>query len=203
VILAPRHVPRIERIRMSTPRSHALSRLATLAVTAATAGVLAACVVVPVDPRTGHPYPAHSSNPQQNPVTIITPPSPSATLAPQPSVLSARLYPLNPQANKGGLLTAVVVDNNTGRGSFTLSYLGDTLQGEATRVDASYAAFGRVHNEVLGWSQRSFSGRRGIANAFGSKGVNVQCEYLITGPSMGTGACQFSDGAKYQMHFGT
>ena len=32
--------------------------------------------------------------------------------------------------------------------------------------------------------------------------VNVQCEYLITGPAMGTGACQFSDGAKYQMHFG-
>jgi hypothetical protein len=30
----------------------------------------------------------------------------------------------------------------------------------------------------------------------------VQCEYLITGPTMGTGACLFSDGAKYQMHFG-
>jgi len=187
---------------MSTPRSHALSRLATLAVTAAAAGVLAACVVVPIDPRTGQAYPIHPSDAQSGPVTIITPPPPAATQAPQPSVLSARLYPLNPQANKGGLLTAVVVDNNTGRGSFTLAYLGDTLQGEATRVDASYAAFGRVHNDVLGASPRSFSGRRGIANAFGNKGVNVQCEYLITGPSMGTGACQFSDGAKYQMHFG-
>jgi hypothetical protein len=188
---------------MSTPRSHAASRFATLAVTAAVASTLAACVVVPVDPRTGQAYPIHSGYPQSNPVTVITPPAPSATLAPQPSVLSARLYPLNPQANKGGLLTAVVVDNNAGRGSFTLAYLGDTLQGEATRVDASYAAFGRVHNEVLGFSQRAFSGRRGIANAYGNKGVNVQCEYLITGPSMGTGACQFSDGAKYQMHFGT
>jgi hypothetical protein len=187
---------------MSTPRSHAFARSAPLAVVAALAGVLTACVVVPVDPRTGQPYPIHAPNPQQNPVTVVTPPPPSATLAPQPSVLSARLYPVNPQANKGGLLSAVVVDNNTGRGTFTLSYLGDTLQGEATRVDASYASFGRVHNEVLGYSARSFSGRRGIANAFGNKGVNVQCEYLITGPSMGTGACQFSDGAKYQMHFG-
>jgi hypothetical protein len=173
-----------------------------LAVTAALAGVLTACVVVPIDPRTGQPYPIQTQNPQQNPVTVITPPAPSATQAPQPSVLSARLYPLNAQANKGGLLTAVVIDNNTGRGTFTMSYLGDTLQGEATRVDASYASFGRVHNEVLGFTQRSFSGRRGIANAFGSHGVNVQCEYLITGPAMGTGACQFSDGAKYQMHFG-
>ena len=51
---------------------------------------------------------------------------------------------------KGGLITAVVIDNNTGRGTFTLSYLGDTLQGEATRVDANYAAFGRIYNDVLG-----------------------------------------------------
>ena len=65
-----------------------------------------------------------------------------------------------------------------------------------------YAAFGRLHNEVLGTNARHFSGRRGIANAYGPKGVNVQCEYLITGPIQGTGVCLFSDGAKYQMHFG-
>lgn len=181
---------------MSTPRSRHLA-IATLAAVA-----LSACYVVPIDPRTGQGYPiAHdNASPAPGSVTVITPPvSPGP---PQPTVLSARLYPLNPQANKGGLITAVVVDNNTGRGSFTMSYLGDTLQGEATRVDANYTAFGRIYNDVLGLSQRSFSGRRGIANAFGSKGVNAQCEYLITGPAMGTGACQFSDGAKYQMHFG-
>jgi hypothetical protein len=49
---------------------------------------------------------------------------------------------------------------------------------------------------------RGFGGRRGIANAFGAKGVSVQCEYQIVG-SMGTGACRLSDGARYQMHFGT
>jgi hypothetical protein len=168
------------------------------------ATTLAACVVVPIDPRTGQPYPipTHDVGGQPGALTVITPPPPVAGQSPQASVLSARLYPLNPQANKGGLLTATVVDNNTGRGSFTLAYLGDTLQGEATRVDASYAAFGRIHNEVLGTSPRSFSGRRGIANAFGTRGVNVQCEYVVTGPSMGTGVCQFSDGAKYQLHFG-
>lgn len=56
-------------------------------------------------------------------------------------MLTARLYPLNAQANTGGLLTAVVVDNHTGRGAFTLACLGDTPQGEATRVDANCAAF--------------------------------------------------------------
>lgn len=173
-------------------------------VAALAALALSACYVVPIDPRTGQPYPVQRDPLQGNgptSVAIITPPASPAP--PQPTVLSARLYPLNQQANKGGMLTAVVMDNNTGRGTFTLSYQGDALQGEASRVEAGYAAFGRVHNEVLGANpQRSFSGRRGIANAYGAKGVNVQCEYLITGPTMGTGACLFSDGAKYQMHFG-
>jgi len=188
---------------MSPLRTAPSSTLRTACAALLAASALAACVVVPIDPRTGQPYPLPTHDAAGQPsLTVITPPAPVAGQPPQASVLSARLYPLNPQANKGGLLTATVVDNNTGRGSFTLAYLGDTLQGEATRVDASYAAFGRIHNEVLGASPRSFSGRRGIANAFGTKGVNVQCEYVVTGPSMGTGVCQFSDGAKYQLHFG-
>lgn len=160
---------------------------------------LSACYVVPIDPRTGQPYPPVASR-DAGSVTVLTPPPPAAP--PAPGVLSVRLYPLNPQANQGGLLTAMVVDSHTGRGTFSLAYLGDTLQSEATRVDASYAAFGRLHNEVLGASVRNFSGRRGIANAYGSRGVNVQCEYLISGPTQGTGVCLFSDGAKYQMHSG-
>jgi hypothetical protein len=179
----------------STPLGLAAAALAALSLTA--------CYVVPVDPRTGQAYPI--ATPPNNDPTMPRPapvalPAPSGP--PQATVLTARLYPLNAQANKAGLITAVVSDNNAGRGSFTMSYLGDALQGEATRVDASYPAFGRIHNEVLGTANRSFNGRRGIANAFGAKGVNAQCEYLITGPTMGTGACQFSDGAKYQMHFG-
>jgi len=162
-------------------------------VLAATAS-LSACYVVPIDARTGQPYGAPSPDPLP---IVVAPPAP-----PQPAVLSARLYPLNTQANRGGLLTAVVVDDHTGRGRFSVSYLGDTLQGESTRVEAGDASFGRIHAEVLGASPREFSGRRGIANAFGTKGVNAQCEYLITGPNLGTGACQFSDGARYRLHFG-
>jgi hypothetical protein len=166
---------------------------------------LSACVVVPIDPRTGQPYPYPDPVPQRSAdgashTTVVMPPA--APAPPQQSVLTARLYPLNVQANKGGLLSAVVVDQHTGRGSFTVTYQGDTLQGEATRVDASYSGFGRIHREVLGTAPANPGGRRGIANAFGPRGVNAQCEYMMTGPALGTGVCLFSDGATYQLHFG-
>ncbi|MDQ6684118.1 MAG: hypothetical protein M3Z16_03245 [Pseudomonadota bacterium] len=165
---------------------------------------LAGCYVIPIDPRTGQPYPAvgarDASHGGGNGTTPLALPAPSPTA---PTQLAVRLYPLNPQANKAGMLAAQVSDNNAGHGSFSVPYLGDTLQGEASRVDASYASFGHVHSAVLGAAPRAFSGRRGIANAHGSRGVNAQCEYLLTGPSSGTGVCAFSDGANFQMHFGS
>jgi len=183
---------------------NAVSRATSFAAVAALGLSLTACYVIPIDPRTGQPYPASSrdlgypsgygSAPAAAPVVAAQPPA--------PTLLNVRLYPLNAQANKGGLLSAQVVDNNAGHGSFIVPYLGDTLQGESTRVDASYASFGLVYQQVLGPSPRTFSGRRGIANAHGAKGINAQCEYLLTGPGAGTGVCQFSDGANYQMHFG-
>jgi len=174
------------------------SSLNRVAVVLAIAGSLSACYVLPIDPRTGQPYPPTVRDGYvgaQVPLQITAVPV-------APALVDVRLYPLNTQANKGGLLKAQVFDNNAGHGTFTVSYLGDTLQGESTRVDANYAAFGRIYQQVLGSSLRSFNGRRGIANAFGSKGTNAQCEYVITGPGSGTGVCLFSDGASFQMHFG-
>jgi hypothetical protein len=175
--------------------------LALAAGIATAAFVLTACVVVPIDPRTGQPYPLPppADGPYRGATTVVMPPAPSP---PSPSVLTARLYPLNESANQGGLLTAVIVDGRGGRGTITLGYRGDNLQGEATRVDGTFAAFGRVHTEVLGAGARAWSGQRGIANAYGGRGVSAQCEYLITAPGQGTGVCLFSDGAKYQLHFG-
>ncbi len=163
------------------------------------AASLTACVVVPIDPRTGQPYPLPP--PADGPrTTVVLPPVPMAPAG--PSVITARLYPLNDPAHQGGMLNAVIVDAHTGRGTITVGYRGDTLQGEATRVDANYTAFGRIHAEVLGGAPRQGAGQRGIANAFGAKGVSAQCEYVMTAPSQGTGVCLFSDGAKYQIHFG-
>lgn len=193
---------------LSRPSSSSIPSPRAALVAAAAATLLSACYVVPIDPRTGQAYsigPSGGGNASREVAASSTTPAALPAVNAQataPSLLSVRLYPLNAQANKGGLLTAQVFDNNAGHGTFSVPYLGDQLQGESTRVDASYAAFGRVHAQVLGPSPRSFVGRRGIANAYGSRGVNAQCEYVLTGPGAGTGVCQFSDGASYQMHFG-
>jgi hypothetical protein len=180
-----------------------MSPRALFAAPALVAATLAACVVVPIDPATGQPVGPYAPYAQpQRPAQAVTIVQPAAPPPPATVVLTARLYPLNEQANRGGLLTAVVTDHQSGRGSFSVGYGGEMLQGEATRVDGGYASFGRVHAEVLGPAARAYSGRRGVANGYGGRGVNVQCEYLITGPGIGTGACLFSDGAKYQLHFG-
>lgn len=164
----------------------------------ALAGSLSACYVIPVDPRTGQAYPPMQPRDPSGGVPAL----PVAPVAPAPVLVDVRLYPLNTPANKAGLLKAQVLDNSAGHGTFTVSYLGDTLQGESTRVDANYAPFGRIYQQVLGSSLRASNGRRGIANAFGPRGTNAQCEYVITGPASGTGVCLFSDGASFQMHFG-
>jgi hypothetical protein len=188
--------------RPGLSRSFPATHRGLLAALVVSTSVLSACYIVPIDPRTGQPYPTVVSRDPSVPA------GGSAVLAAapaQPTTLTVRLYPVNEQANAGGMLSATVVDNNAGHGSFSVTYRGDILVGESTRVDAGYVGFGRIHDEVLGRPigsvQRSYSGRRGVANAYGAKGVNAQCEYLISGPGMGTGACLFSDGAKYQMHF--
>ena len=189
---------------MNTIRSNGrtLQRASTLVLLAGCAAGLAACYVLPIDPRTGQPYAPVSHDAGYSgggPVAALPVPAP---LQPQPTQLAVRLYPLNAQANTAGMLSALVIDNNAGHGSFSVPYLGDVLQGESTRVDTGYAGFGAVHQQVLGTTARTFGGSRGIANAHGARGVNAQCEYVLTGPSAGTGVCRFSDGANYQMHFG-
>ncbi|HTP71534.1 MAG TPA: hypothetical protein VML58_04880 [Burkholderiaceae bacterium] len=162
----------------------------------------AACVMVPVDSRTGLPvtWPQAQPGTQGQSAAVAPPVSPGP---PSPVVYTARLYPLNDAANRAGMLTAVVTDGNGGRGTFSLSYLGDAMQGEASRVEPSYPGFGRVMRDVLGTAPDSqLRGPRGIANASGSRGVSAQCEYVLNAPGRGTGACVFSDGARYQLHFG-
>jgi hypothetical protein len=176
------------------------TRLLGVAAAAVVASMLVACVAVPVDVRTGQPlmWPPVAGSPGAQ--GQVLPPASPIALA--PATYTARLYPINEIANRAGMLTAVVTDGHGGRGTFALNYLGDVMQGEASRVAANYPGFGRIHHEVLGISTVVVQGQRGIANAYGARGVNAQCEYVLSGPSQGTGACLFSDGARYQIHFG-
>ena len=179
------------------------TRTRAAAVAAAVACVLTACVAVPVDLRTGQPlaWPPATTNPTAVREAAVVA-APIALAPPAATTYTARLYPINDAANRAGMLLAVVTDGQGGRGTFALSYLGDAMQGEASRVEANHPGFGRIHREVLGVTTVTVQGRRGIANAFGARGVNAQCEYVLSGPSQGTGACLFSDGARYQIHFG-
>jgi hypothetical protein len=100
-----------------------------------------------------------------------------------PSVLQARLYPSNDAATRVGMLSGSVTNMMTGKGRFQLEYRGEVLVGEATRVPGD--------------------DRSGIANAYGDRGTYMNCTYRMTTPFQGTGTCNLSTGALYQVHLGT
>ncbi|NIO39751.1 MAG: hypothetical protein GTO41_05870 [Burkholderiales bacterium] len=101
---------------------------------------------------------------------------------PMPHLLNVKLYPINDLANQTGVLTGQVTNMMTGKGRFTFSYQGETLVGEATRVE----------NDT----------RRGVASAYGPSGVFARCDYEMSSPKIGAGTCTFSNNAMYQVHIG-
>lgn len=145
---------------------------------------LSGCYVMPVG--TG---PDGSQHYVYSPVPII--PAPVATPGvpvvvpggPMPAVLNVKLYPSNDLANQTGVLTGQVTNMMTGKGRFTFNYQGETLVAEATRV---------ANDE-----------RRGVASAYGPRGMYARCEYQRSSAHMGAGNCTFSNGAQYQVHIGS
>ena len=97
-------------------------------------------------------------------------------------VINAKLYPSNEVAAQTGIITGTVTNMMTGKGQFQVSYMGEILIGEATRV--------------------SNSDKRGVASAYSPKGMYMSCEYQMNTPYQGAGNCTFSNGASYQMHLG-
>jgi len=147
------------------------------AALAATTLTLAGCYVVPgPDGQLWHVIPGYPGGPAG--------PAPRAGAgAALPVSLPVRLYPANEQATRTGVLTGSVMNMMTGKGRFQLSYEGETLSGEATRVDGD--------------------ARRGVASAYGQSGTFMSCEYQMNTPRQGAGTCTLSNGAKYQVHIGS
>jgi hypothetical protein len=165
------------------PRHTSTARLALAAVFPVMA--LSGCYAVPVastpDGRTAYAY---------SPVPIV--PAPGIAPAPypiavpggpMPATLNVKLYPANDLANQTGVLVGQVTNMMNGKGRFTFNYQGETLIGEATRV---------ANDE-----------RRGMASAYGPRGMFARCEYQMSSPQMGAGTCTFSNGAQYQVHIGS
>ena len=141
---------------------------------------LAGCYIVPAGPD------------GQYGIYIPTQPAPlfgqpaAPTAAPgqaaQPRALQARLYPDNETATQTGMVSGTVTNMMTGKGRFQLSYAGEVLTGEATRVSGDQ--------------------RKGIASAYGPSGGFMSCEYQMSTPTLGAGTCMFSNGARYKLHVG-
>lgn len=139
---------------------------------------LAGCYVVPgPDGQIWHVVPGHPGGPAAGG------PLPQATGPAMPASLPVRLYPANEAATRTGVLTGTVLNMMTGKGRFQLNYEGETLSGEATRVDGDQ--------------------RRGVASAYGASGAYMSCEYQMNSPRQGAGICTMSNGAKYQVHIGS
>ena len=147
----------------------------TLLASAAIAA-LSGCYVVPgPDGQLWHVIPGHASPGSVPPL--------AAAGAPGPVSLNVRLYPANDTATRTGVVTGTVINMMTGKGRFQLNYNGETLTGEATRVDGD--------------------ARRGVASAYGPSGIYMSCEYQMSNPRQGAGTCTLSTGARYQVHIGS
>jgi len=141
---------------------------AILGALAASTLSLSGCYILPV-----------AQDPQPYAYPTPTPPTPG----PVPAVLQAWLYPANDVAAQTGVIHGTVTNLMSGKGRFQLHYRGETLSGEATRVDGD--------------------SRRGVASAYGPSGGYMSCEYQMNTPQQGAGTCMFSNGARYQVHIGT
>ena len=176
-----------------------------LLLAAVTGAALSGCYVIPMNPD-GSPAwqylpppagPSAAGMPQAAPMPM------SPAMPPIASSYQARLYPMNEQAAQTGQLIATITDLQTGRGVLSMTLAGEFLTGEATRVSDAHPGFGSVYQRVLKTPIQVVPGQpRGIANATGSRGTWVNCEYVLEGSGRGTGACIMSTGAAYQIHFG-
>jgi hypothetical protein len=141
--------------------------------------MLAKVGLSPEAPKKEAPKPAASPAPQG-----LKTADPSGAIAIQAgnATLYARLYPANDIASENGMVSGTVTSMMNGKGRFQITYRGEMLTGEATRV--------------------SGDDRKGVASAWGPNGSFMSCEYQMSTLVRGAGMCNFSDGARYQVHVG-
>ena len=158
-----------------------MKRIATTAALAASLGTLSGCYIVPVGPDG---YPRAYIPVEASPLVAQAQGggAPRAAGPSLPTTMQARLYPSNDAATQVGMVSGTVTNMMNGKGRLQLSYKGELLTGEATRVSGDE--------------------RKGVASAWGQNGTFMSCDYQMSSPYRGAGTCAFSDGASYQVHIG-
>ena len=157
---------------------------------------LSGCYIVPVgadeiakmhllmqqaNPSPTNQPPAAASVAKAAPAQAVSP-APGSPQVIVPTSIQARLYPANEIATENGMVSGTVTNMMNGKGRLQVTYRGELLTGEATRV---------ANDE-----------RKGVASAWGPNGSFMSCEYQMSSPVRGAGTCSFSDGARYQVHVG-
>jgi len=154
----------------------------SLIAVAAGAAALSGCYVVPMgNDNLDRLIRAVEQQPAPAPNTAQAKPAPPP-MAMGPTSVPARLYPVNDVATEAGMVSGTITNFMNGKARFQLTYKGEQLVGEATRVSGDE--------------------RKGIATAWGPSGSFMTCEYQMSAPVRGAGNCNFSDGARYQVHVG-
>jgi hypothetical protein len=120
--------------------------------------------------------------PAAAPAATQSTPTQAPTQPKGPLSLPARLYPINDVATEIGMVAGSVTALAEGKARLQFNYRGESLVGEATRV--------------------SGDDRKGIATAWAPSGAFMMCEYQMSSQVRGAGTCNFSDGARYQVHVG-
>ena len=143
----------------------------TLLTAAALSASLSACYVMPVNSNGPAPYGAYNGGGTTG-VAVM----PIPAIRP---IYTARLYPSNDAAAKIGQISGVITNPERGHGEFSFANAGESFRGEATRAPGS---------------------TQGVANASGSRGGFVRCQYTMNSTELGSGSCQFSNGARYDLH---
>ena len=99
-------------------------------------------------------------------------------------------------------LTAVITDGHGGRGTLSLNYLGDSMQGEASRVEPNYRGSAASTAMCSVCPPCSCRGRAASPTRSGREPSARNAVRARAGRRRALGACVFSDGARYQLHFG-
>lgn len=122
---------------------------------------------------------------------------------------TANFYPINPQAEKLGLLHATLHEGMLGAGTMTMTLpSGEVLKGQFSTVNGPSTAFGSGSASIGGITGGGFGSmvaspgsRLGFAELMGNKGTTAQCEFEANPWSHGSGLCKFSNGAEYRVMF--
>ncbi len=132
---------------------------------------LSACYVVPINSHNPGAYGGYNGG-GNNGVAIV----PMPAVRP---VYTARLYPANDAGARIGQISGIITNPERGHGEFSFASDGESFKGEATRAPSS---------------------SKGVANAAGNRGGYVRCDYTMSSTELGSGFCQFSSGARFDLH---